>query len=143
MDTATVDNCRVDYCRVNVYRPDWDRIIQRVERLAGPVTTDVTRRRLWLGSQDSVTGWYSKNFADETVEMVIIPRSATRLALTVGVYVRLDAVGLTADAVKAGDETKTDGNEYYEVKGVKEHFIGDSFSHRECDLTLLPLHELV
>lgn len=103
----------------------------------------VTRRKLQLGSRDSTTGWYDKAYAESTVDMIVVPRGATNMPLPAGVYVRLDAVGLTADPVDEGDEIKTDAGVYYEVKGVKLHYFADSFMYRECDLTRLALHELV
>lgn len=107
------------------------------------LSLDVTRRKLTLGSPDSVTGWYSKSYTESTIEMMIIPRAASDIASAAGVYVRLDAVGLTCDGVDIGDEIKTASNVYYEVKATKEHWVADSFMYRECDLVQLPLHELV
>lgn len=103
----------------------------------------VTLRKLSLGSRDSVTGWYEKEYTEQArnIEMLIIPRSNTSLARRAGTYVRLDAVGLTCDGVAEGDEIKTDASVYYEVKAIREHFISNSFSRREVDLVQLPLHE--
>jgi len=102
----------------------------------------VTRHKLTLGTADSTTGWYEKLWTDSTIEMVIVPQGATSMAVAAGVYVRLDAVGLTADVVEEGDQTETESGLFYEVKTVKPYWRGDSFSHNECDLTLLPLHGL-
>jgi len=74
--------------------------------------------------------------------MFITPRVATVNLLPPGVYVRLDAVGVTADSVDEGDEVKTESDVYYQVETVKEHFLGDSFFFRECDLTLSPFKNL-
>jgi len=105
----------------------------------------VTYRKLSLGAPDSVTGWYQKTFTEQSrnIEILIIPKGATHLAVAAGTYVRLDAVGLTCDGVEEGDEIKTDNDVCYEVKAIREHFIANSFSHREVDLVQLPLHELV
>jgi len=102
---------------------------------------DVTWRALSLGERDSVTGWREKNWAESTIEMIIIPRAATSLAASSGVYVRLDAIGLTLSAVSVSDEIKDADNDYYEVKTVKKHKIGDQLFHYECSLTHLPLHD--
>lgn len=102
---------------------------------------NVTRRKLTLGSRDDTTGWYAKGFSESTIEMIVIPRAAANLAVQAGVYVRLDAVGLSCDGVEIGDEIKTDAGVYYEVKTVKEHWFADSFMYRECDLVELPFHE--
>ena len=105
------------------------------------LSLDVTRRRLRLGAPDSETGWYAKSFDTSTIEMFIIPRGATELLSAAGTYARLDAVGLTCDGVEVGDEILTDAGVYYEVKDVKEHWVADSFSHREVHFVQLPLHE--
>lgn len=116
-------------------------LVQLVDKMT--LNLQVTHRKLSLGSRDSVTGWYAKSFTEQArnIEMLIIPRSSASLARLAGTYVRLDALGLTCDGVKEGDEIKTDANVYYEVKATREYFISNSFSHREVDLVQLPLHE--
>lgn len=104
---------------------------------------EVTRRKLLLGAADSETKWYAKSFIESTIEMLIIPRAATSLATAAGTYVRTDAVGLTCDGVEEGDEILSASGVYYEVKATREHWVADSFMYRECDLVMLPLHELV
>lgn len=98
-----------------------------------------------MGAPDSTTGWYAKTFTTEPQarEMYILPRSASQLLSLAGTYVRSDAVGLTCDGFEVGDEVKTDAGVYYEVKAVRDHFLMNSFMHREVDLVQLPLHELV
>jgi len=54
----------------------------------------------------------------------------------------LDAVGLTCDPFEEGDNVVTEANECYEVKSVLEHFMGDNFAFRECQLTRLPYQNL-
>ena len=93
-----------------------------------------------LGTRDSVTGWYAKGYAESTIDMVIVPRGANSLSLKTGVYARLDAVGLTQDVVLVGDEVETIPHVFYEVKTIRENWIGDSFEFRACDLTELPMH---
>jgi len=97
-----------------------------------------------LGSRDSITGWYEPFWEDNDSEMVIISRGATSMALAAGVYVRLDAIGLTQDPMQEGDQIYVEGSRlYYEVKSAKPIHILGSFSHYECDLTLLPLHKYI
>ena len=105
-------------------------------------STAATRRRLTLGSRDDTTGWYNKAYSEQPIDIVLLPKSARVLALSVGVHIRLDAVGLTADVVTLGDEIVTSNAEYYEVKGVREHYVADSFSHRTVDLVYLPYKNL-
>lgn len=103
---------------------------------------EVTRRRLRLGTADSTTGWYAKSWNTSTIEMLIIPRAARELAMAAGVAVRTDAMGLTCDGVLHGDEILTSAGVYYEVKGIRDHWVADSFMYREVDLTLLPTKNL-
>jgi hypothetical protein len=102
---------------------------------------DVTRRKLALGSANATTGWYVKSYTESTIEMIIFPRAAQKLAVDAGVYVRLDAVGLTADPVEEGDQIEDANSVIYEVKTVKPHYFGDSFMWRECDLEELKLYQ--
>lgn len=132
---------RIGYFRIGVFTDEWDRLLQAFKSAAGNVSFDVTRRKLVLGSQDSTTGWYDKSYTESTIEMPIEDRGTRVLLLPVGTYVRLDALGFTADVVEVGDEIKTDDGRYYEVKAVKKVYRGDSFVRRDCDLTLLRLHE--
>ena len=106
------------------------------------VITDVTRRRMYLGIRDSVTGWCAKNFVDTTIEMIIVPRGATEILSTVGTYARRDAVGVTMDAVEIGDKIFTESKVYCDVLAVQEHWLGDSFMYRACQLSMMPLHEV-
>ena len=102
---------------------------------------EVTRRKLVLGSQNATTGWYDVTYVESTIEMLIYDRSTTTISLPVGAYVRLDALGCCADPVDVGDEIKTKDGRYYEVKAIQERWEMDNFIRRDCDLTLLPLHE--
>jgi hypothetical protein len=138
MDAAYADSCRADYCRCDVYRPDWDKLLQQFQNMA---SQDITRRTLGLGARDGTTGWRSKNYTETTIKGILVPRAASQLALQAGTYVRLDALFFIADGLKVGDEIKTAANIYHEVKTIREHWLGDSFYFRECDLTLLPFHE--
>jgi hypothetical protein len=142
LDRATIGDCRVGYFRIGVFNDQWDRLLTVLKQLTGSPDFDVTRRRLFIeGSQDSTTGWFESTYFDTTIEMPILPRSASNIAAVVGAYVALDAVGLTADVVNVGDQIKTGDGKYYEVKTVKENSLGDNFSHRECQLRHLPLYE--
>ena len=139
MHKAVLGYCELGYFRLGVYRDDWDKLAKKFSSFT---SLDVTHRRLMLGSRDSTTGWYAKSYEEQTIEMIVVSRAATHMPLPPGVYVRLDAVGLTADPVYEGDEIKTASDQYYQVETVREHPIGDSFFFRECDLTLLPFKNL-
>lgn len=108
-----------------------------------PLSFNVTRRELELGTADSVTGWYARNWTESTIEMIIVDRGGTQIALPAGAYVRLDALGMSADPVVEGDEIETDDGRVYEVKAIKEVWgPGDNFVRRDCDMVKLPLHGL-
>lgn len=105
------------------------------------VSFDVTRRALSLGSRDSWSGWRAKTWNETTIEMVIVLRGATQLALMAGFYPRLDAAGRTADVVAVGDQIKDANNDYWDVETVSDVYWGDSFVFRECDLTKSILYQ--
>jgi len=133
MDSAvchTNDPSRCGYTRCGVYRDDFERMINAFERLVGPFDADVTWRRLMLGSRDSTTGWYEPFWETSTIKMIIISRGASSMVVAAGVYVRLDAFV---------EKSRL----YYEVKSAKPVSLLGSFSHYECDLTLLSLHKYI
>lgn len=102
---------------------------------------NVTRRKLVLGTPDATTGWYTKSYTESTIEMIIFDRATSQFGLPAGTYIRLDAVGLTADPVEEGDQILTGPGVYYEVKGIKKHYLGDSFVRRDCDLERVLLYK--
>lgn len=112
-------------------------------KLYGATTFDVTWRDLSLGDRDSETGWREKSYSESSIQMVIIPKGAADMMVRAGVYVRYDALGLTATAVSAGDEIKNADNVYYMVKTVSRWKLGSTgkVDHYQCDLTKLPLHD--
>ena len=139
MDKAIIGYMRIGYFRIGVFNDAWDTLLKQFKNLGN---CTVTRRRLQLDSpRDSVTGWWTKSFHEETVEMPIITKGTTRSLLPPGTYVRTDALGLTADPVVEGDEI-LGNNTNYEVEAVRPHYLLDSFVYRECDLILLPFQNL-
>lgn len=142
MDAAIIgSNCRIGFFRIGVYLPIWDEYLDSLKARFGDTAFDVTRRKLVLGSRDSTTGWRDVSYTDSTIEMVIADRSTTQINLPAGAYVRLDALGMTADVVLEGDQTKNVSNEYYEVKAIRKvKDPPDNFVRRDCDLVKLPLY---
>lgn len=107
--------------------------------LPGVYSMDVTRKKLVLGEADSVTGWYEKSYEDETIQMVIVTKAASNMALAAGAWVDEDAVGFTVDVVKVGDRIyDTTDRWYYEVKSVQPVKVGTKFKHRVVQLKKLP-----
>lgn len=101
---------------------------------------EVTRSALSFGDRDATTGWYAKNYTDSTIKMMLIPKEASKMALQLGYWVSLDALGLTADAVDVYDLIKDKFDRTWEVKTVKPVIVGDAVRHFACDLKELPLH---
>jgi hypothetical protein len=87
-----------------------------------------------------VTGWRKVNWTESTIEMLIFDRTTGVTNLPAGAYIRTDALGMTADPCKEGDQVFCH-NSYYEVEGVKEVYDLDSFVRRDCDLAKLPLYQ--
>lgn len=97
----------------------------------------VTLHSLFLGGQDTVTGWYRKGYVNLTITMAVIPRSSSRVLASMGVYCRLDAVGLTNYEVEEGDIVKDTFGDYWLISGKKPFTVGDTFVYYECDLKKL------
>lgn len=133
---------RVGFFRIGVYNNQWDRIIKALERAFGHIVFEMTRRELALAdTKDATTGYFDSSYSDKTIKGVMISKSATRLQVAAGAYVSYNASLLTADPVLVGDQVKTKENVYYEVMTVTEEMVGDSFSHRVCDLNLIPMYK--
>ena len=138
------DSCHIGNVRIGSYCPNWDRLKTRFENL-GAGSCKLTRRRLQLDSPpNTVTGWYTKSFEETEIEGIVISQTATPISTIAGVYPRLDAILYTADVIVEGDELLDyESNAYYQVETVKPiKAAGCGFSHRECDLTAVPLHDL-
>ena len=97
----------------------------------------VTLYGLFLGDQDTTTGWYRKGYVYQTITMAVIPRSNTQALMSVGAYARLDAVGFTNYEVKEGDVVRDVHGNYWEIAGRKPYTWGDTFAYYECDLKKL------
>ncbi len=141
MQKAICGYCQTGYFHTDVYLNVWDTMVKKFESVFH-TSANVTRRRLLLGARDSVTGLYKKNYEVSTIQTLIFDKGSVTSFQGVGTYARLDALGLALEEVVEGDEIETLDHQYYEVKAVREVSVGNSFMHRECDLTKLPLHEL-
>lgn len=123
--------------RWSVYRDDWDKMLDAFELIA---SHDLTLRKLSLGARDSTTRWRAKSYTESTIEGIFATKGMAPSTLPVGLYVRYDAVLRTADGVFEGDEIEDAFGNYWEVKAVEDHAIGDSFQYRDCHLVKMPLH---
>jgi len=138
-DPAILGQCKLGFFRLGVKNHVFDNMVKSFEKEG---SCNVTRRKLSLGARDSTTGWRAKSYNEDTVKAIHIPRSSAQSALKAGTYVRTDALEIVCAGFSEGDELKTPDNKYWEVKAVREFRITpNNFSHRELDLTFLPLHE--
>lgn len=94
----------------------------------------VTYYNLFLGDQDSVTGWYQRGFVTESITMAIIPKGSIQILSGLGLYSRHDAVGLTNYDVKSGCIVKDAFDTYYLIIETIPHKWGNQFVYYACDL---------
>jgi len=139
VDKAFLGECRLGFFRLGCWNMLFDRLIQIVESGFAESSFEVTRRKLTLlGSRDPVTGWYHKRYDEEPITGILINKGETQLQHALGTYVVKDATFLTQDVLEEADQLKT-GSKYYTVVTVGERMVGDSFSHRVCELEEKPL----
>lgn len=113
---------------------------EKIKRLG--VSINVTRYALSLGNADAITGWYAKSFTESTIETVIISKGLQSILTGTGIYIRMNAIGLTDDEIAEGDELKDASGTYYRVETVTNEKIGDRSIFKQCDLTELPYKNL-
>ena len=97
----------------------------------------VTLYGLFLGDQDTTTGWYRKGYVYQSITMAIIPRGATVALMSVGKVCRLDAVGFTNYEVQEGDVVGDVYGNYWSIEAKKPFVWGDEFVYYDCDLKKL------
>lgn len=156
LDPAYWGSMRWGYFRWGVYYPLWDEVLNGLKEtdvsnlwatikkalaeVIDSTTFNVTRREVSLGShatRDSWRGWRTKSYPVEsqtTIDMVIVPKGATRLAAMAGFYPILDAAGRTADPVAVGDQILDSNGEYWDVEIVEKIYWGDSFVYRNVHM---------
>jgi len=145
MDAAIIGSCRIGHFRIGSFNDNWEIVKQSLESLGAAEIDNLTRRKLQLDSPpDSITGWYGKSYEESDAEGIIVPKAGSSQSMVAGVYPRLDARLFSPDPWVEGDEAvDDDSNHYYEVKTVEPFKVGGGgFSHYECDLTLLRMHDL-
>ena len=104
----------------------------------GLASATVTLKALYLGDQDSETGWYKKYSYDDVPITVIIVQGDTKLQLSnVGLLPQKTITGYTLDEVVEGDGIVGDDWREYLVKGVTPHLLGDRLAFLELDLAYL------
>ena len=97
----------------------------------------LTLYSLFLGDQDTTTGWYRKGFVYQTITGVVQPRGGSRALLAAGKYSTLKGVLYTNYEVQRGDVVKDEFGNYWEIEEKQPWTVGNEFDHYECDLTKL------
>ncbi|MFA5365194.1 MAG: hypothetical protein WC325_08455 [Candidatus Bathyarchaeia archaeon] len=78
--------------------------------------SNVTLRTLSLGTQDTVTGHYSKSYATTAIRMILLPKGASKIINGVGFYGKYDVTGFSADALHEGDQIIDAFGNYFSVE---------------------------
>lgn len=99
---------------------------------------EVTWSALFLGNRDAVTGWYQKSYEETAIDMVIVQKEYQGVALSLGYYVSLDALGFTIEPVEACDLITDAFSRTWEVKAAKPIVVGNIVKYFVCDLKELP-----
>jgi hypothetical protein len=120
---------------------DFDTVMKTFEQTRGAPSLEVTLRTLSLGTRDSTTGWYAKDYTDSTIKMYIATKGSNPHIMGVGYYVSLDALGFTKELVNVYDQIVDAANRVWEIKAVTPIAIGDVLKFYTCDLKELPLYE--
>lgn len=105
------------------------------------INLNVTRYALSLGSRDAVTGWRNQTWTEETLDPFYteskgVNSETTRLA---GAYASQDAVGLSYDRCSLLDLIETYNGKLYQVIGVDQKDLADSYLWTVHQLKELPL----
>lgn len=118
--------------------PDLFKLLKKNWQQRGS-SANVTLSTLTIGpGQDSMTGWWDRNYATSTITMFIIPKAANQTVLRTGLLVLHEAVGITKDTVREGDKITDAAGNVYLVAAVRDHTILDEFMFNEVQLQLLP-----
>lgn len=119
----------------------FNKVINVFSRIRGNPDFEVTLSSLSLGDADSITGWYSLDYTDSTINMIIITQDAPQQETQMGYYVKLDALGLTNSQVEVYDLITDKSGHTWLVKSVNPQRIGDIVQMFKCDLSEMPLFE--
>jgi len=115
---------------------NWQKIISKFK--SAGITAEVTWRKLVLGVEpDSITGWFEKDYGEETITVLIVPKNRVWNALGPGTFTTLTYEMFTSSMVQDGDQIVYN-NRYYEVKNVQPCYLGSNLLCRKCELVYLP-----
>lgn len=121
--------------------PDFFNNVKRAFRNLG-VDLAVSRRAIDYFARDSTTGHRGIMYHAEPIEMIVLPRTATKLLnLVGGSYVKYDHVGYTDEDINVGSQIRDLDDVFYEVSSVEPQKIGNTLYMNVCGLTRLPLQK--
>jgi hypothetical protein len=128
-------------CLSSINDSEFRKVKDAFRRAFRGASFEVTRSALLLGNtRDSVTGWYPKSYAESTAEMIVIQKESQKLALDLGYWVSLDALGLTVDGAEVYDLVTDSFGRVWIVETVKPIIVGDSIHYFVCDLKELSVY---
>ncbi len=94
----------------------------------------VTLYKLFLGDQDSVTGFFRQGYTIHSIEVAIFPSGGTFNFGSMGYHHVYGAVGFTEYDVVEGDVIFDTFDRYYMIKARKPWTSGDLFRFYELEL---------
>jgi hypothetical protein len=94
----------------------------------------ITLYSLFLGDQDSVSGWYRRGYVIKYARVAVVPTGTVNALTGMGFYGRHDAEGITEYEVKTGDVIKDSFGTHYLVVNRKPYKAGDKFVYYALDL---------
>lgn len=98
------------------------------------VDVTLTLYNLFLGNQDSVTGWFKVGYVIEQIEGIIQPTGTTQGFTGMGPHGSYYGVLYTVFSVKKGDVVKDSFDRHYRITNIRPWTIGDELKQFECDL---------
>lgn len=122
----------------------FDGLVSELESVEG-ASASVTLRTLTLGNRVDTgadvytTGWRAVTYPTSTIDMIVIPQGSSFNYGTINLYAYENAVGITDDTVKLGDQIMTSDNRFYTIKGLEKHYWLNKFVFWKASLSEQPM----
>lgn len=112
----------------------------RLETLGADFTA--TYYSIQIGDASSTTGVPAVTYAaGAEAEIIILSKAATQILQGTGLYVKLDALGLTQTALNEGDRIKDADDNMYTIISIMPNSVGDILAYYSLDLVYQPMLE--
>lgn len=115
----------------------FDEMVAELQTVEG-ASANVTLGTLTLGSREATTGWRAPTYPTSTIQMIVLPEGTNFSYMGVGLYAYENALGLTDDTVKLGDQIKTSDNRYFTIEGLQKQYWLNKFAFWKATLAELP-----